>query len=158
MQAFEHSRKRLRPRYRIIRGFEHGRLALKLPNNSSGTPPDQTEASFESFCWAFWLCLCARNLLSELALSKVQRLAFGIFADRYGGRKVFLLLALVTMIPAFMISRATTYTELMVWAFLVGIAGNSFSIGIAWNSAWYPRAQQGFALGVFGAGNVGVAR
>jgi NNP family nitrate/nitrite transporter-like MFS transporter len=87
----------------------------------------------------------------------IWRLAFGIFADRYGGRKVFLLLALVTMIPAFMISRATTYTELMVWAFLVGIAGNSFSIGIAWNSAWYPRAQQGFALGVFGAGNVGAS-
>jgi MFS transporter, NNP family, nitrate/nitrite transporter len=87
----------------------------------------------------------------------IWRLAFGIFADRYGGRKVFLLLALVTMIPAFMISRASTYTELMVWAFLVGIAGNSFSAGIAWNSAWYPAAQQGFALGVFGAGNVGAS-
>ena len=87
----------------------------------------------------------------------IWRLAFGIFADRYGGRKVFLLLALVTMIPAFMISRASTYTELMVWAFLVGIAGNSFSVGIAWNSAWYPAAQQGFALGVFGAGNVGAS-
>jgi NNP family nitrate/nitrite transporter-like MFS transporter len=87
----------------------------------------------------------------------IGRLAFGIFADRYGGRKVFLLLALATMIPAYMISRASTYTELMVWAFLVGIAGNSFSVGIAWNSVWYPRAQQGFALGVFGAGNVGAS-
>ena len=87
----------------------------------------------------------------------IGRLAFGIFADRYGGRKVFLLLALATMIPAYMISRASTYTELMVWAFLVGIAGNSFSVGIAWNSVWYPRAQQGFALGIFGAGNVGAS-
>jgi len=87
----------------------------------------------------------------------IGRLAFGIFADRYGGRRVFLLLALATMIPAYMISRASTYTELMVWAFLVGIAGNSFSVGIAWNSVWYPPAQQGFALGVFGAGNVGAS-
>ncbi len=87
----------------------------------------------------------------------IWRLAFGIFADRYGGRKVFLWLALVTMIPAYMISRASTYTELMVWAFLVGIAGNSFSVGIAWNSAWYPAVQQGVALGVFGAGNVGAS-
>ncbi len=87
----------------------------------------------------------------------IGRLAFGIFADRYGGRKVFLLLTLATMIPAYMISQASTYTELMVWAFLVGIAGNSFSVGIAWNSAWYPAAQQGLALGIFGAGNVGAS-
>ncbi|MFN3491203.1 MAG: MFS transporter, partial [Anaerolineales bacterium] len=33
----------------------------------------------------------------------------------------------------------------------------AFSIGISWNSAWFPREQQGFALGVFGAGNVGAS-
>jgi NNP family nitrate/nitrite transporter-like MFS transporter len=40
---------------------------------------------------------------------------------------------------------------------VVGIAGNSFSGGIAWNSAWFPRHKQGFALGMFGAGNVGAS-
>jgi MFS transporter, NNP family, nitrate/nitrite transporter len=44
-----------------------------------------------------------------------------------------------------------------VLAFLVGFAGNSFSVGIAWNAAWTPRERQGFALGVFGAGNVGAS-
>ena len=29
--------------------------------------------------------------------------------------------------------------------------------GIAWNSAWQPREHQGFALGLFGAGNVGAS-
>ncbi|MCU0500939.1 MAG: NarK/NasA family nitrate transporter [Anaerolineae bacterium] len=87
----------------------------------------------------------------------IGRLAFGIFADRYGGRKMFLFLALAAMIPAYMISQASTYTGLMIWAFLVGIAGNSFSVGIAWNSVWFPAAQQGLALGVFGAGNVGAS-
>ena len=38
-----------------------------------------------------------------------------------------------------------------------GIAGNSFSVGIAWNAAWADRERQGFALGVFGAGNVGAS-
>jgi len=85
------------------------------------------------------------------------RLAFGILADRFGGQRVFLLLILAAIVPAYMVSQATTFTELLVWAFFVGIAGNSFSVGIAWNSAWYPRAQQGFALGVFGAGNVGAS-
>jgi NNP family nitrate/nitrite transporter-like MFS transporter len=85
------------------------------------------------------------------------RLAFGILTDRFGGRTVFTLLVLATIGPAFMVSRAATYTELMVWAFFVGMAGNAFSVGISWNSAWFPRARQGFALGVFGAGNVGAS-
>jgi NNP family nitrate/nitrite transporter-like MFS transporter len=85
------------------------------------------------------------------------RLLFGILADRFGGRIVFTLLVLATIIPSYMVSQASTYTELMVWAFFVGMAGNSFSIGISWNSAWYPREQKGFALGVFGAGNVGAS-
>ena len=85
------------------------------------------------------------------------RLLFGILADRFGGRKVFTLLVLATIIPSYMVSQADTYTELMIWAFFVGMAGNSFSIGISWNSAWYPREQKGFALGVFGAGNVGAS-
>jgi NNP family nitrate/nitrite transporter-like MFS transporter len=46
---------------------------------------------------------------------------------------------------------------LLVLAFLVGFAGNSFSVGIAWNAAWAPRERQGLALGVFGAGNVGAS-
>lgn len=85
------------------------------------------------------------------------RLLLGILADRYGGRKVFTLLVVAAIFPSYMVSRATTYEELMVWAFFVGLAGNAFSVGVSWNSAWYPREQKGFALGVFGAGNVGAS-
>jgi MFS transporter, NNP family, nitrate/nitrite transporter len=85
------------------------------------------------------------------------RLAFGILADRFGGRRVFTLLTIATAVPAFMVSQATSYTELMVYAFLVGMAGNSFSVGISWNSAWFPPERKGFALGLFGAGNVGAS-
>ena len=37
------------------------------------------------------------------------------------------------------------------------MAGNAFSVGIAWNSAWFPKTRQGLALGIFGAGNVGAS-
>lgn len=87
----------------------------------------------------------------------IWRLFFGILTDKYGGRIVFTLMLLATAVPAFMISYATTYHELLILAFLVGLAGNSFTVGIAWNSAWFPKERQGLALGVFGAGNVGAS-
>jgi MFS transporter, NNP family, nitrate/nitrite transporter len=87
----------------------------------------------------------------------IWRLLFGLWTDRYGGRRVMMWLVALTAIPAFLVSRASSYSELLFYAFLVGMAGNSFSVGIAWNSAWYPRERQGFALGVFGAGNVGAS-
>ncbi|MBM4130898.1 NarK/NasA family nitrate transporter [bacterium] len=87
----------------------------------------------------------------------IWRLTFGLWTDRFGGRKVLTVLVALTAIPAFLVSQARSFDQLMVYAFLVGMAGNAFSVGIAWNSAWFPREQQGFALGVFGAGNVGAS-
>jgi NNP family nitrate/nitrite transporter-like MFS transporter len=87
----------------------------------------------------------------------IWRLLFGLWTDRFGGHKVLTILVGLTAIPAFLVSRAATFNELLFYAFLVGMAGNAFSIGIAWNSAWFPRDKQGFALGVFGAGNVGAS-
>ncbi|HET9063776.1 MAG TPA: MFS transporter [Candidatus Binatia bacterium] len=124
--------------------------------------------------FAVWLMfgVLAIPIRNELGLSETQfgwltaiailngsfwRLAFGLLADRYGGRKVLTALVLASAIPAWLVSRASSYPELMLYAFLVGMAGNGFSVGIAWNSAWFPRERQGFALGVFGAGNVGAS-
>jgi NNP family nitrate/nitrite transporter-like MFS transporter len=87
----------------------------------------------------------------------IWRLLFGLWTDRFGGHKVLTILVGLTAIPSFLVSRASTFNELLLYAFLVGMAGNAFSVGIAWNSAWFPRDRQGFALGVFGAGNVGAS-
>lgn len=87
----------------------------------------------------------------------IWRLPFGILTDRYGGRIVFTAMLVVTAAPAFLVSQAHSYTQLLIYAFLVGLAGNSFTVGIAWNSAWFPAHRQGTALGVFGAGNVGAS-
>jgi len=87
----------------------------------------------------------------------VLRLNFGIWADVYGGRLVMGWLLLGTAISAYVFSQATTYSQLLVCAILFGLAGNSFSVGIAWNSAWFPSSLKGTALGIFGAGNVGAA-
>ena len=85
----------------------------------------------------------------------IWRLPAGIITDRLGGRKVFAIMLAATAVPAYLISTVTSYQMLLFYAFLVGFAGNSFSVGIAWVSAWWPPQHQGLALGVFGAGNVG---
>lgn len=87
----------------------------------------------------------------------IWRLPAGIITDRVGGRVVFTVMLAATAIPAYLVSTASNYTQLLIYAFLVGLAGNAFSAGIAWVSAWWPREHQGFALGVFGAGNVGAS-
>ncbi len=87
----------------------------------------------------------------------IWRLPAGILADRYGGKHVFLAMLVLTAVPAYLVSTATSYETLLLYAFLVGFAGNSFSVGIAWVSAWWPQNRQGMALGVFGAGNVGAS-
>lgn len=85
------------------------------------------------------------------------RLPAGILADRFGGRIIMLVLLVVTAIFSYLVSLANGYGMILVLAFLVGFAGNSFSAGVAWNSAWVPKARQGLALGIFGAGNVGAS-
>ena len=85
------------------------------------------------------------------------RLPLGMLTDRFGGRIVFFALMLATVLPIYMIGEATTYWQFLVGGLFVGLAGGSFSVGIAYVAHWFPRNQQGFAMGIFGAGNAGAA-
>jgi MFS transporter, NNP family, nitrate/nitrite transporter len=124
--------------------------------------------------FAVWLMfgILGKPISEEFGLSEVQlswviavavlngsmwRLPAGMLADRFGGRKVMTVLLAVTAVASYLVSLAESYAVLLVLAFLVGFAGNSFTAGIAWNSAWTPRERQGLALGIFGAGNVGAS-
>ena len=80
-----------------------------------------------------------------------------MWTDRYGGRIVFFILMLSTVIPIWMISRATEFWHFLVTGLFVGVAGGSFTVGIAYCARWFPRHRQGFAMGIFGVGNTGAA-
>ena len=85
------------------------------------------------------------------------RLPLGMLTDKIGGRIVFFVLMLSTVIPIWLISIATEYWHFLVLGLFVGVAGSSFSVGIAYVARWFPRKRQGFAMGIFGAGNAGAA-
>ena len=85
------------------------------------------------------------------------RLPIGILTDIYGGRIVFMGLMVSTIFPIWLISQGTEYWHYLVTGLFVGLAGASFTVGIAYVARWFPRNQQGTAMGIFGAGNVGAA-
>ncbi|HLS03538.1 MAG TPA: MFS transporter [Actinomycetales bacterium] len=124
--------------------------------------------------FAVWLMfgILGVPIQKELDLSDVQlswlsafavlngslwRLPAGILTDRIGGRTLTIAMLFACAIPTYFVAKAHSYGLLLLLAFLVGFAGNLFSVGTAWNAAWFARDRQGLALGVFGAGNVGAS-
>ncbi|MBI4195710.1 MAG: NarK/NasA family nitrate transporter [Betaproteobacteria bacterium] len=85
------------------------------------------------------------------------RLPLGMWTDKHGGRIVFFILMLSAVVPIWLIGEATRYWQFLVLGLFVGVAGGSFSVGIAYVARWFPKSRQGMAMGVFGAGNSGAA-
>src|SRR3972149_195401 len=85
------------------------------------------------------------------------RLPLGMWTDKYGGRIVFFILMLSTVIPIWLISVGTAFWHYLVTGLFVGVAGGSFTVGIAYCARWFPRHRQGLAMGIFGVGNTGAA-
>lgn len=87
----------------------------------------------------------------------IFRLPAGMLTDKYGGKPIFGTLLLLCAIPMYLLSYADSFWFYALCSAGWGLAGVSFSIGIAFSSVWYPRERQGTALGIFGAGNAGAA-
>ena len=125
-------------------------------------------------CFAVWMMFAVLGipLKKQLGLSETQfgllaatpvltgslvRVPLGIWTDRYGGRIVLFLLMLATVVPIWLMSYATEYWHFLTLGLFVGLAGGSFSVGTPYVARWFPKSRQGFAMGVFGAGNSGSA-
>ncbi|HEY7337449.1 MAG TPA: MFS transporter [Bryobacteraceae bacterium] len=88
-------------------------------------------------------------------LGSLARLPMGVLTDRFHGRAVFTALLLFSAIPPFLIPMASSYGMLVGMAFLLGVAGSSFAVGVSYLSPWFPRERQGSALGIYGLGTAG---
>jgi NNP family nitrate/nitrite transporter-like MFS transporter len=87
----------------------------------------------------------------------IVRLPLGVLTDKYGGRIVFGVLMLLSAVPMYLMSFADSYSDFLWGSLGFGLAGGSFSVGIAYTSVWFPKERQGTALGIFGMGNAGSA-
>lgn len=94
-------------------------------------------------------------LAVPVLLGSLGRIPLGMLTDRYGGRAVFSVVMVSSIIPVLMIGFVADYWQLIVSGFFIGVALASFSVGVGFVSGWYPPEKQGMALGVYGAGNIG---
>ncbi len=125
-------------------------------------------------CFAVWMMFAVIGipLKTALGLNETQfgllvatpvltgslvRLPLGMLTDKVGGRIVFFVLMLACVVPIWLISEAKTFPQFLLLGLFVGLAGGSFSVGIAYVARWFSKGRQGFAMGIFGAGNSGAA-
>jgi MFS transporter, NNP family, nitrate/nitrite transporter len=90
-------------------------------------------------------------------LGSLARIPLGLLTDRFGGRIVFPSLMLVTCVPVALAGFTSSFGTLLAMSFLLGVAGASFAVGVPFVARWFPPERQGFALGVYGMGNIGTA-
>ncbi len=127
-----------------------------------------------TICFAVWMMFAVLGIpiKTHLGLNETQfgllaampvltgslvRVPLGIWTDKFGGRIVFFLLMLSTVLPIYLISYATAYWHFLVLGLFVGLAGGSFSVGTPYVARWFQQERRGLAMGIFGAGNSGSA-
>jgi NNP family nitrate/nitrite transporter-like MFS transporter len=92
-----------------------------------------------------------------VVLGSLLRIPVGALTDRLGGRVMFPVVLVVSAVPAVIFGFVDGYAALIVVGFFLGIAGSSFAVGVPFVAGWYAKERQGFALGVYGMGNIGTA-
>ncbi|EGC17277.1 Probable nitrate transporter narT [Kingella denitrificans] len=125
-------------------------------------------------CFMIWMMLAVVGIpiKKQLGLSETEfgflaalpvlsgsliRVPLGIWTDKFGGRIVMFVLMLLSVPAIFAMQYATQYWQFLIIGLVMGLAGGSFSVGTPYVARWFPKEQQGLAMGVFGAGNAGSA-
>jgi len=87
-----------------------------------------------------------------VVVGSLGRIPVGALTDRYGGRLMFPLISLVTIVPVLFIGLGgqSSLTTLLVGGFFLGVAGTAFAVGVPFVSSWFPPQRRGLAIGVFG--------
>jgi MFS transporter, NNP family, nitrate/nitrite transporter len=94
-----------------------------------------------------------------VVVGALGRIPVGALTDRFGGRVMFPIVSVTTIIPVLFIGLAghSSLAGLLIGGFFLGIAGTAFAVGVPFVNAWFAPERRGMAVGVFGAGMGGTA-
>ncbi|MFB9728151.1 MFS transporter [Haloechinothrix salitolerans] len=92
-------------------------------------------------------------------VGSVGRIPVGALTDRFGGRVMFPVVSVATLVPVLYVGIAghSSLAALLVGGFFLGIGGTAFAIGVPVVNKWFPPEKRGLAIGIFGAGMGGTA-
>ena len=93
-------------------------------------------------CFAIWTMFSVLGvpLKTELSLNETQ---FGLLIA------TLVLTGALSRVPSlYLMSYATSYTQFLVLALFVGLAGGTFAVGTPYVARWFPKSRQGMAMGV----------
>ncbi|MBX2810561.1 MAG: MFS transporter [Myxococcales bacterium] len=140
------------------------------------SPQFCTWLNFLAFGTAFagWVLFgpSARTIATDLALPEqfvpilksipvligsTTRIPIGLITDRYGSAITFSSCMVIGGLGLIGASQATSTVGILLSALFTGVLGATFVVGVQSISQNIPVTRQGYALGVFGAGNVGTA-
>lgn len=99
-------------------------------------------------------------LATPVLVGALGRIVIGAMTDRFGGRKMFTAVLLLSAPAVLLVALAgsiNSFPLLLVSGFYLGVAGTIFAAGVPFSSAWFPPERRGFANGVFGMGMIGTA-
>jgi len=92
-------------------------------------------------------------------VGSVGRIPVGALTDRFGGRMMFPLVSVATIVPVLFLGLLGqgSLAALLIGGFFLGIGGTAFAVGVPFVNAWFPPERRGTAVGIFGAGMGGTA-
>jgi len=92
-------------------------------------------------------------------VGSLGRIPVGALTDRFGGRVMFPLVSVATIVPVLFIGLAgqRSLVTLLIGGFFLGVGGTAFAVGVPFVNAWFPPERRGLAIGVFGVGMGGTA-
>ncbi len=97
-------------------------------------------------------------MILNVALTIPARIVIGILVDKFGPRKVYSSLLVISSFICIAFAFAQTYQQLALLRFLMGFVGAGFVIGIRMVGEWFPHKTVGVAEGIYGGwGNFGSA-
>lgn len=97
-------------------------------------------------------------MILNVALTIPARIVIGMLVDKYGPRRVYSTLLVLTGVVCVIFSLSQTYEQLALMRFLMGFVGAGFVIGIRMVGEWFPHKNVGIAEGIYGGwGNFGSA-
>ena len=85
------------------------------------------------------------------------RMPLGLWTDRSDGRRLMVCMLALAIPALWSLTFATAYWQFLLAGGVIGLVGGVFAVGTPYVAYWFDRSQQGMAMGVFGAGNVGAA-